>query len=154
MAKPYMKLDDLKKENVHSVPDGYFDELPQIIQSRVSKEKKSVWSPVLIGSLRYALPSVVVIMAVVYFSVLKPGQGSANFDELMAQVSTDELVEYLAFAELNEEIDETEFKNLSEDIIDEVTDGLFDEFDLQGLEDDDLLDLELYQDYDLGDDYL
>lgn len=38
MDNKRIRLDDLKKEMPFSVPDGYFDKLPQIIQSRIVSE--------------------------------------------------------------------------------------------------------------------
>lgn len=38
MDNKRIRLDDLKKETPFSVPDGYFDRLPQIIQSRIVSE--------------------------------------------------------------------------------------------------------------------
>ncbi|MCE7043421.1 ash family protein [Dyadobacter sp. CY312] len=38
MDNKRIRLDDLKKETPFSVPDGYFDKLPQIIQSRIVSE--------------------------------------------------------------------------------------------------------------------
>ncbi len=38
MDKKHIRLDDLKKETPFVVPDGYFENLPQIIQSRIPNE--------------------------------------------------------------------------------------------------------------------
>ncbi|REA61264.1 hypothetical protein DSL64_12495 [Dyadobacter luteus] len=38
MDNKRIRLDDLKKETPFSVPDGYFDELPQIIQAKITSE--------------------------------------------------------------------------------------------------------------------
>lgn len=38
MDKKHIRLDDLKKETPFSVPDGYFENLPQLIQSRIPNE--------------------------------------------------------------------------------------------------------------------
>jgi hypothetical protein len=38
MDNKRIRLDDLKKETPFSVPEGYFDKLPQIIQSRIVSE--------------------------------------------------------------------------------------------------------------------
>ncbi|GGH46190.1 hypothetical protein [Dyadobacter endophyticus] len=38
MDKKRIRLDDLKRETPFSVPEGYFDKLPQMIQSRIPAE--------------------------------------------------------------------------------------------------------------------
>lgn len=38
MDNKRIRLDDLKKETPFSVPDGYFDKLPQIIQAKITSE--------------------------------------------------------------------------------------------------------------------
>ena len=38
MDKKHIRLDDLKKETPFVVPDGYFENLPQIIQSKIPNE--------------------------------------------------------------------------------------------------------------------
>ena len=38
MDKKRIRLDDLKRETPFSVPEGYFDKLPQVIQARIPAE--------------------------------------------------------------------------------------------------------------------
>ena len=38
-----MKLEDIKKKNIYTVPDKYFDQLPTRIQSRVNEQKPVSW---------------------------------------------------------------------------------------------------------------
>lgn len=38
MDKKHIRLDDLKKETPFVVPDGYFENLPQLIQSKIPNE--------------------------------------------------------------------------------------------------------------------
>jgi len=56
MEKRKFQLNDLKKENILKVPEGYFDDLPMRIQSRI-EQPKSIWEhSTLSFSLKYALP--------------------------------------------------------------------------------------------------
>ena len=123
-------LENIPKNHPFKVPDGYFDELPMSIQSRVAEK-----SPVEARSryfrlaLRYALPAVVLLT--VAFYVFRPAPGH-NAEELLASVETEQLVAYLATTDITVEeiIGEVEFNEESVQAIeDEVYFG-FDEMEL------------------------
>ena len=92
------KLDDIPKKNIFEVPDGYFDRLPLKIQAKVetatTKHFLSVWNL----ALRYALPVVIVAVALVYY--FKPK--SYQTEELLAEISNEHLVAFLSESEINE----------------------------------------------------
>lgn len=86
------KLENIPKNNIFEVPEGYFDKLPLKIQSRT--EAKSLvreQQPWLWYSLRYALPMVVLGLASIF--IFKPKVDKA--EKILASVSTEELVAYL-----------------------------------------------------------
>jgi len=119
-----MKIDDINKKNIHKVPEGYFDQLPQQIQARIAEQnatKKQFW---LAYNLKYAIP-IVLLLVVVAISIFNLSNESSP-EELLAEVSTEELILYLEDSdmtteELIEAIDyesiEIEFDNET-DIID------------------------------------
>lgn len=93
------KLDDIPKRNIFDAPEGYFDELPAKIQSRITGR-----SPHTSGVYRYvwkpALPLLlIIVLAVYYFS--KPS--IADAESILATVQTSELVQYLDESELHTE---------------------------------------------------
>lgn len=92
------KLEDIPKNNPFSVPDGYFDKLPGIIQARIAEgaaQKKTV--PYFRYALQYALPVVtLIIVAIIY---LTPKE-SANYNDILATVSTEQLAAYLADSDI------------------------------------------------------
>ena len=92
------KLDDIPKKNIFEVPDGYFDRLPLKIQAKVetatTTHSLAVWNL----ALRYALPVVIVAVALVYY--FKPK--SYQTEELLAEISNEHLVAFLSESEINE----------------------------------------------------
>ena len=76
-------LNQLPKKDNFQVPENYFDELPGLIQDRVQVKTKSQWTYVL----KYALPVILVIVSVVYFS-------QKNTDQSI-QISKQEAVDYI-----------------------------------------------------------
>jgi hypothetical protein len=76
-------LNQLPKKDSFQVPENYFDELPGLIQDRVQVKTKSQWTYVL----KYALPVLLVIVSVAYFS-------QKNTDKSI-QISKQEAVDYI-----------------------------------------------------------
>jgi hypothetical protein len=95
------KLEDIPKNHPFKVPDGYFDNLPGIIQSRVAEKSEVLEAkPYFRYALQYALPVVVLaIVAVVYLYPTNP----QDVDTMLASVSTEELVAYLEQSEITTE---------------------------------------------------
>ncbi len=95
------KLEDIPKNHPFKVPDGYFDNLPGIIQSRVAEKSEVLEAkPYFRYALQYALPVVVLaIVAVVYLYPTNP----QDVDPMLASVSTEELVAYLEQSEITTE---------------------------------------------------
>jgi hypothetical protein len=93
------KLDDIPKQNIFEVPDGYFDRLPMKIQARIETSRPAPvmakWSLVL----RFALPALVIIMGVTYF--LYPTSKSGT-EDLLASINTEHLIAYLDESDLTE----------------------------------------------------
>jgi len=92
------KLDDIPKKNIFEVPDGYFDRLPLKIQAKVETATTTHFLSVWNLALRYALPVVIVAVALVYY--FKPK--SYQTEELLAEISNEHLVAFLSESEINE----------------------------------------------------
>ncbi len=91
-------LNDLKKEQPFKAPEGYFEELPGLIQSRAvdSGSKTRIWE---IPAIRWAAIPAMIIAIVVF--ILLPNGEQVGPDELLAEVSTEELVAYLEYSEVS-----------------------------------------------------
>ncbi|SNS79327.1 hypothetical protein SAMN05421640_1255 [Ekhidna lutea] len=137
------KLDDIDKNEVFKVPDGYFEDLPLKIQNRiqveppVSRSKRAVWSLAMAASMAL----------IVTFVFINPGD-DPTAEELLAEVSQDELIAYLDYVELDEYDIASTFEG--EDGMFEFEDSnVLDGIDLDNQALDDVL-----LEYDLEDEYL
>lgn len=100
-----MKLDDLNKKNVFKVPEGYFDDLPMKIQSRIQKEDQkrgTVWDAYFLPSLKYTLPILILaIMASIF--LLRNNSMDMSPDSILAEVETSEIIAYLEYTDISTE---------------------------------------------------
>lgn len=94
------KLDDIPKQNIFEVPDGYFDRLPMKIQSRIEASKPEPTMAKWSLALRFALPAMVLIVGVIYF--LNPNATGNGTEDLLAAINTEHLIAYLDESELTE----------------------------------------------------
>jgi hypothetical protein len=133
------KLDDIPKNHPFEVPDGYFDQLPGKIMSRIEGKKVRESNPYVRFSLQYALPAMVLVVAALFY--FKP-KATVSPENMLASISTEELVLYLEQTDIttDELLDEIEFDKESVeaienevygtlDLSDEVLDALL--YDLQ-----------------------
>ena len=127
------KLEDIPKKEVFNVPEGYFESLPTIIQSRVAgRRKETAFLPALSLVLRYALP--VVILGVIGYFWLGPKAEQNSTESILASIETEDLVAYLNETDLTTEellesiqldandVDELENQIYGEDLTDENMD--------------------------------
>jgi hypothetical protein len=114
-----MKLDDIKKKNIYTVPDKYFDQLPARIQSRVN-DKDPVSAPYWKWVFKLAVPAIAVVFIILYFGKIDRNI-SQDANAILAQVSTDDIIAYLADIDLstNEIIESIDFNNLELDFYQE-----------------------------------
>jgi hypothetical protein len=112
------KLEEIAKENIFKVPDGYFEKLPGVIQARVAKPEPKVWFA---PAFKFALPVVAIAIAVtVWFT---SGQG-VSFEDQLNEIQTEQLMAYLEESDLStdlltEEItwSEEDLNELEEEVI-------------------------------------
>ena len=132
--KPIIKLDELPKKQVHSVPDDYFKELPSIIQARVIKPEQTR-TPVLVWSsaLRFALPAVALVMMLVYFGV-RLNNDDIDVQAMIEDISTEELISYITESDITTEellslidINELDVDGMVDDNIELLNDSEWDE---------------------------
>lgn len=99
-TRPNIKLDELPKKQLYSVPEDYFKELPSIIQARVVKPEQArtpalVWS----SALRYALPVIALVMMLVYFGV-RLKNDDIDVQAMIDEIPTEELISYITESEI------------------------------------------------------
>lgn len=118
-----MKLDDLPKKNVYLVPDRYFDQLPGRVMARV-REKESVENPVALLSfwrqplLRGALAGLALVLSFIYIFTFtaQPSAPAASGEDLLANVTEKEAVDYLMASDQLEAQDLTTLPLPEEDL--------------------------------------
>ena len=96
-VKPKMKkLEDIPKKNIFEVPEGYFDRLPSVIQSRIA-EKNPIRERVswFVLSLRYAVPGIVLIAASIFMYQNYYNNNPADAESMLASVNSQDLIDYL-----------------------------------------------------------
>ena len=131
------KLEDIPKKDVFKVPEGYFENLPTIIQARVTGQKKErAFLPSFSYALRYALP-VVILGAIGYFW-FNPAQPKTA-ESILATIETEDLVAYLTETEMTtdellesvqldaNDVDQIEDEIYGEQLTDEDLDEILDE---------------------------
>lgn len=142
--KPF-KLDDIKKgKQPFTVPEGYFENLPMKIQSRVEVKKKESWSRTPAFRLAFSLATMIAIV----FSVFMFFSQSPTPEDLLADIPQEELLAYIDLVQLEESDILSAFEGGGEGI---------NFFDSEGLDDieieDGALD-NLLLEYGLSDEYL
>lgn len=87
------KLEDIPKKNIFEVPDGYFEKLPAIIQSRIAgNETRSI--PSFGFTLRFGVPMLMAIAVAAIFWLNRLSQ-DVSAESILASVETEALVAYL-----------------------------------------------------------
>ncbi|OJV13331.1 MAG: hypothetical protein BGO21_15530 [Dyadobacter sp. 50-39] len=94
MDKKRIRLDDLKRETPFSVPEGYFDKLPQMIQSRIPAEP--VRKPLVSWSWQRSvgLAAASALILVLVWVTVPERQGSLG-QEPLSGISNASIISYL-----------------------------------------------------------
>jgi len=141
MDKQKIKINELKKGNIFKVPNGYFEELPSLVQARVLEHAGSKQGWLSLPSVRWAAVATPALAVIMYFVIFKgPVEPTpVNIDDLLAQVETNDLIACLEDSDLTdaELISGLALESFE---IDEITDELyFEDIDIIDLESIDLL---------------
>jgi hypothetical protein len=104
------KLEDLSKENIFKVPDGYFERLPGVIQSRVAKPEPKSW---FVPSFRLALPVVALAIAVTVWFTSRQG---VSLEDQLNEIQTEQLMTYLEESDLSTDVLTEEISWSDEDL--------------------------------------
>lgn len=155
--KPF-KLEDIdKKEQPFKAPEGYFDDLPLKIQKRIEAKEQKHFGWLIHPNMKLAFSVVTVIVLALFITIFNKditkatlalmGQ-EATADELLTDVSQEELLAYIDLWALNEDDILMAFENTNATI--EFSGDLeLEELEFEGESLDDLMNT-----YDLTDEYL
>jgi hypothetical protein len=124
------KLEEIPKKGIFEVPDGYFDRLPGMIQARVA-EKSTQTRPHLRYALAYALPvALLLVMAITYLTPQK----NLSAEEMLASVSSEELVAFLENSEVS--LDELlDYADYDDAMLDAIESEVFIQLPVEAFED-------------------
>ncbi|MEP1032148.1 hypothetical protein [Ekhidna sp.] len=137
------KLNNIDKKEIFKVPDGYFESLPLKIQQRISSSSK----PERNGIPSWSLALAASFLLLITFVFILPDNAPSP-EQLLAEVSQDEIVAYLDQVELDEYDIATAFGDDADELNFEDT-NVLDGIDLGDQAIDDVL-----LEYDLEDEYL
>ncbi|WP_420581702.1 hypothetical protein [Reichenbachiella sp.] len=92
--KKKIDIESLERNHIHQVPDGYFDELPLKIQSRINEEKR-VSTSLFIPKMQvvWSLTAAVAIFLIGWF--FYPQDSHPTTQQLLASIDSEDLIEYL-----------------------------------------------------------
>lgn len=146
--KQHIKLESIEKGNIHQVPDQYFSKLNADIRNRIENEKTAVKkkeTPVF----KLAMPvAIAAILALAYFLFWTPSavDSGYNTDHALAEVSVDDILDYLEDIELSEDeiLASIDVEVLANEVIGE--EDFLDQLDVQDM---DIIDA--MEDFDLED---
>ena len=142
------RLEDIdKKEQLYKVPDGYFEDLPMKIQARIESSTREKVSWFQTPAFRVALSSAAVLIVVVSYLFINNGNNAVvngdAVEEILSQVSQEELLMYVNELQLGEDEILTALENSFEEfdfssemdlddleLEDEALEDVLDEFDL------------------------
>ena len=128
------RLEDIKKDRVFSEPpQGYFDKLPGIIQAKTANKGSAKTRIYWIGALRL-IPAAAAVALILFYTGVFQSKSSFDVDQVLSEVSTEDLIEYLGAVDLTTEqiLEEVDFNELSLEFQNDTDDVL-----LEGLEVDD-----------------
>lgn len=100
METPEDKLKGLKDKQLFTVPDGYFDRLPERVQARITtSEKRMVFKfPV---ALKFAFPVVLLTIVVVFWMQNNGINKTQDVHQLLSEIPTDDILDYLEDSDLS-----------------------------------------------------
>jgi len=99
-----LKLEDIPKEQIFQVPERYFDELPMIIQARIARKESTKWWQVYLApanSWKVALITAVLTLIIVFSGVFKSSTVGVSVDSMLADVSLEDLIEYVEYSDIS-----------------------------------------------------
>ncbi|MES2730169.1 MAG: hypothetical protein V4714_00405 [Bacteroidota bacterium] len=132
------RLDDMEKQNIFSVPDGYFETLPSIIQAKAIKPRlELIWFGWRRWSVAFASVALL-LMGIWFFTHNQTTTPAQN----LAKVSSQEIIDYLKESDITQnELIESESDagiNMDQSLLQQLDvseDTLLENLDTQDVED-------------------
>ncbi len=141
-----MKLEDLNKDNIFKVPDNYFENFPDRLKKRIEESEKHKKVPIIRLKTIINMAAAAAILIFVIYGITKINDNTTSVDQLLSEISSEELVNYLVESEIStdeflesldlsiiastEDIISDEFIP-SEPLDEETIDDLLDEYEIE-----------------------
>jgi hypothetical protein len=109
------KLEDIPKQNIFEVPEGYFDKLPSVIQARIAKPEPAFWQ---LPVFKYALSiASLFLVGIIWWN----SQTASSLEDQLSQIQTEQLLAYLETSEISTEYlaDEIDITEIDLDVLEE-----------------------------------
>lgn len=98
-------LNKIPKKDLHQAPEGYFEALPDKILQRIDGEEKrkerKLGVQVSWSTIGYAAAASIVLLVAVLIGIRNNENDAASAEDLLAEVSTSDLVLYLQYSEID-----------------------------------------------------
>ena len=91
MEKDFKNNDRLSRKNIYTVPEGYFDKLEASIHARTAKKESPVFILLKTPAFRLATASACLVAGF----MLWPATEQVSAEELLSEVSDDQLLRYI-----------------------------------------------------------
>ena len=140
--KKKIDIESLERKNIHQVPDGYFDELPLKIQSRIDEHVQAS-SPIFIPRMQMAWGLTAAIAFFLIGWLIYPQGTKPSTEQLLASIDSEALIEYLYEEDIStdeilaaidenyilEELETMETEIIDEKLSDEELESIYSELD-------------------------
>jgi hypothetical protein len=128
------RLEDINKQQAFTEPpEGYFDRLPGIIQSKTTqKERGPITSILFIRALKMVPVAALLVLIAIFTGIIPMKEAKPDFDEILSEVSSEDIIQYLEELDIsNEEIlEEADLAALSMEF-EAVEDPLMEALDIE-----------------------
>jgi hypothetical protein len=118
------RLEDIPKKNIFEVPEGYFEKLPGVIQSRITKGE-TAQKPFFIYSFRYASLILLIVVAALVWFWRNQRTPDLNAEQMLATIDTPTLIAYLEETDLTTD-ELLESVSLSQDEVNAIENDVYD----------------------------
>jgi hypothetical protein len=96
-----MKLEDINKDNIFKVPDNYFENFPERLRKRIDETEQQKKTPVIRLRTIINMAAAAVILLFAIYGITKIKDNSASVDQILAEISSEELVNYLVESDMS-----------------------------------------------------
>ena len=143
MDNKKIDIESMNKSKIHQVPDGYFDELPLKIQTRINSQQEQA-SPVFISRMQLTWSMTAALLIFLIGWIFYPQSiEQSNIDQILADIDSEYLIEYLQEEDITtdeilasldntyiiEELDAIESETIGNDLSDEELEMIYSEID-------------------------